>query len=317
MDSIAPEILDRVRARVGQVIRRKYRVDSLLGVGGMASVFAVTHRNGSRAALKVLHPELAQSADIRSRFLREGYVANRIDHPGVVRIIDDDDDDEFKTVFLVMELLDGETVADRIVRSGGRLAVDHARDIADRALDVLAAAHDEGVVHRDIKPENLFLTRSDELKVLDFGIARVLDGTGGTRTGQLLGTPAFMSPEQAGGRVREIDARTDLWAVCALLFNLLSGSYVHDSQHAMALLVYAATQPARPIESVAPSLPPGLAAVVNRALELDREKRWPSARAMQSALRGKSSGAAQRARPVLEIGVKAQTLIQGSGDPET
>jgi serine/threonine-protein kinase len=274
----------RIRQRVGSTLRGKYRLDRLLGVGGMAAVFEATHRNGGRVAIKVLHPDLARFPDVRSRFLREGYVANRIANPGVVRVVDDDEDDLEKTVFLVMELLEGETAEARRERFGGRLSLVETLDTCDRVLEVLAVAHEQGIVHRDVKPDNLFLTTAGELKVLDFGIARLLDGTNATGSGELLGTPAFMSPEQANGRTREIDPRTDLWSVGAVFFTLLTGAEVHEAATSPEQLIYAATQPARPIETLAPWLERSLAATVNRALAFDRVSRWPSARAMQQAL---------------------------------
>jgi serine/threonine-protein kinase len=282
--SLAPEAAHRIQQRVGTVVRGKYRLDRLLGMGGMAAVFEATHRNGSRVALKVLHPELARVEEVRNRFLREGYVANRIAHPGVTRVIDDDDDDDGRTVFLVLELLAGETVDQRLERVGGRLPLAEALSIADRALDVLAAAHAQGVVHRDIKPDNLFLTDDDRLKVLDFGIARLLDGTGTTRTGQLMGTPAFMSPEQANGRVHEVDGRTDVWSVGAVMFTTITGAPVHGGATPMEQTIFAATQPARPLESVAPWIARDVAEIVNRALAFEREERWPTAPAMRAAL---------------------------------
>ena len=286
------DAVQRMHQRVGTLVRSKYRLERLLGVGGMAAVFEATHRNGGRVALKVLHPELARFPDVRTRFLREGYVANRIAHPGVVRIMDDDEDEVEKTVFLVMDLLDGETVEGRRERYGGRLPQVETLDDCDRVLDVLAVAHEQGIIHRDIKPDNLFLTRRGELKVLDFGIARLLDGTGATGSGDLLGTPAYMSPEQANGRIRQVDARSDLWSVGALLFTLLTGSEVHEAATPAEQLIYAATQPARPIESLTPWLEHDVAALVNGALAFDQSARWPSARAMQTALRTTAAFAA-------------------------
>ena len=284
MPALPTAIIERSARRVGSVIRRKYRLDALLGVGGTAAIFAATHRNGSRVALKVLHPELSSIAEVQTRFLREGYVANRIPHSGVVRIIDDDDDDELETVFLVVELLEGGTLAERAAALGGRLQLEEARDHTVSVLDVLEAAHVEGVVHRDVKPENVFLTTANELKILDFGIARLLDGTGATRSGQLLGTPAFMAPEQAGGRVREVDARSDVWSAGALLFSLLAGRHVHVARSAPEQMLFAATHDAPSLRSIVPSADPELARVVDRALQRDRDGRWPSAGAMRDAL---------------------------------
>ncbi len=283
--SLSIDLIERIRSRVGKTVRGKYRLDRLIGIGGTAAVFEATHRNGSRVALKELHPEYARLEEVRTRFLREGYVANRVGHPAVTRVLDDDDDDETMTVFLVMELLEGETVEALWERQARHLPLPMVLGYADQLLDVLAAAHEQGIVHRDVKPENLFHTRGGMLKVLDFGIARLLDGTGATRSGQLLGTPEFMAPEQANGAVRQIDARTDLWSVGAVIYTLVSGSAVHAGRSAHEQIVYAATQQARPVELVAPGIGRDVAAVVNRALAFQQEARWQSAREMQAALR--------------------------------
>lgn len=282
---LSPDVVTRARQRVGSFVRRKYHLDALVGIGGTAAVYAATHRNGTRFALKVLHPELASIADIQTRFLREGYVANRIAHEGVVRVVDDDDDDAFHTVFLVLELLEGETIAERVAQDARAASMDEIVHWGDRLLDILAAAHDVGVVHRDIKPENLFLTRSGTLKLLDFGIARLLDGSSATRSGQLLGTPAFMSPEQASGHARDVDARSDLWSAGAVLFRLLADRPVHLARSPAEQMLFAATQPAPKLETVVPGVSARLGNVVDRALAFERERRWQDARTMRTALR--------------------------------
>ncbi len=275
-------------ARVGQTLRGKWRLDALLGVGGMACVFAATHRNGSRGAVKLLHREQALDAATRERFLREGYVANRVAHPGVVAILDDDVTED-QSVYLVMELLEGETLGARAAAyPGRRLPVPEALDAADQLLDVLAAAHAKGIVHRDIKPDNLFWTRDRRLKVLDFGIARMHEVSGAserTQTGAVFGTPAYMPPEQALGETAAINALTDLWAAGATLFTLLSGRKVREDKTANRVLLAAMTQPAPPLAGVAPDLPPALAAIVDRSLAFDQSGRFPDAATMQRALR--------------------------------
>ncbi len=268
------------------MLRGKYRIVSVLGVGGMATVYAAVHRNGSRFAVKMLHEELSQRADIRARFLREGYVANRVGHPGAVSILDDDVTDG-GAAFLVMELLRGETLRARVRRAGGRLPCREALALGRQLLDVLAAAHAKGVIHRDIKPDNLFLTTERVLKVLDFGIARVEDELGAqhaTETGTRLGTPAYMPPEAALGRTGDVDARTDLWSAGATLFTLISGQQVHEAETVAELAVRAATVPARSLASVAGDAPPDVVALVDRALGFRREDRWPSAPAMRDAI---------------------------------
>src|SRR5262249_45188027 len=153
---------NRAKARVGHVLDDKWTLERLLGVGGMAAVYAARHRNGAKAAVKVLHAELAADGDVRERFLREGRAANKVDHPGAVQVLDDDtvrDGEDAGAAYLVMELLDGESVLDRARRNGGPLGEKEVLAIAESVLDVLVAAHDHGIVHRDLKPENLFISR--------------------------------------------------------------------------------------------------------------------------------------------------------------
>lgn len=280
-------LIVRARERVGMVLQDKWRIDKLIGVGGMAAVYSATHRNQKRVALKVLHQELAGDNEIRTRFLREGYAANTIAHEGAVSVLDDFAGDGL--AFLVMELLDGETVEARWLRKGNRLELREVLIIAEQLLDVLAAAHAKDVVHRDIKPENLFLTRQGALKVLDFGIARIFEAQQSkkqTRAGTVMGTPAFMAPEQALARWDLVDGRTDLWAVGATMFTLLSGRYVHEGQTGNEQLILSATTPARSVATVATGLPRSVVATIDRALLFERERRWPDARAMQDAVRG-------------------------------
>jgi len=287
------------RRWVGRVLRERWRIDERLSRGGVGTVYAATHmNNGSRAAIKVLHPEFARDPDTKSRFLQEGYAANQVNHPGVVRIIDDDTTEDGHP-FLVMELLEGELLEKRRVRKDGTLPLNEVYEIADQLLDVLAAAHEKGIVHRDIKPENLFITREGRLKVLDFGFAQMKSGFRHeqTATGFLLGTPGFMSPEQAVGNRAQIDAQTDIWAVGATLFTLISGEPVHDGQSAAEMLVAAANYPPRSLATVMSGLPPALVTLVDRALAFDKRDRWPSARAMQSALRELVARAAGPTRP--------------------
>ncbi len=271
----------------GRVLRGKWRIDGRISRGGVGTVYAATHQNnGSRVAIKVLNPEFSRDQDVRSRFLQEGYAANQVNHPGVVKIIDDDVTEE-GFAFLVMELLEGELLEARRVRKGGMLPLREVYEVADQLLDVLEAAHDKGIIHRDIKPENLFLTNEGRLKVLDFGFAQMKRGLRKERTvtGFLLGTPGFMSPEQSIGDRAQVDTRTDIWAVGATLFNLLSGRPVHEGETAVAMLAATASQPARSLSSVMSGLPHLLVQIVDRAIAFDKDDRWPSARSMRAALR--------------------------------
>jgi serine/threonine protein kinase/tetratricopeptide (TPR) repeat protein len=283
----ASEQLARAERRLGSLLCGRYRLERLLGIGGMAAVYEGVHRAGNRVAVKYLHERLLSDSDALTRFRREAYVANRIGHAGALPVIDDGVAED-GGIFLVMPLLEGESLRSRWERLGSRLPRNEVAALAVRTLDVLSAAHGKGIIHRDIKPENLFLTTEAELFVLDFGIARLLDKTdllAATSTGQALGTPAFMAPEQARGLTRNIDARTDVWAVGATMFTLLTGRLVHEGETGSEVLAFAATRPARKIGSIQPDLPEAFQSVVDRALLFDREERWGSAIEMRDALR--------------------------------
>lgn len=274
----------RAQGRVGSSLRGdKYAIDRLLGVGAMGAVYAATHRNGMRVAIKILHPELSGVAEVRRRFLREGYLANRINHAGAVKIIDDDVDTD-GTTFLVMELLEGRTLESEWQSAGNLLSPARVAVLTDRVLDVLCAVHAEGIVHRDVKPDNVFLTANGGLKLLDLGIARLVESRSHTASGQMMGTPGFAAPEQAGGFVSQIDPRTDLYSVGAMMFTLITGQLVHTGASATEQMILAATTPARSVFDVWPDAPAGVANVVDVALSFDKTKRWADAAQMRRAL---------------------------------
>jgi serine/threonine-protein kinase len=311
------DILRIARERVGRVLLGKYRLEKVLGVGGMAAVYLATHRNAKQFALKMLHPEISMRENIRTRFLREGYVANSVKHPGAVAVMDDDVTED-GSAFLVMELLEGLPVDELWARAGKRLPLPVALSVADALLDVLAAAHARGIVHRDLKPPNLFITHDGALKVLDFGIARLLDDTSGgqvTATGAMMGTPAFMAPEQALAKASEVDGQTDLWAVGATIFSLLTGQFVHTGDNGPQLLVNAATKPARSIGEVATDVPPAIATVIDRALAFGKGDRWASATEMRDALRAACVEATGAPIPPLPRGEAAVSALANTYPP--
>src|ERR1700683_574294 len=164
MSSTDDELVVRARARLGTVLRGKYRLDRVLGIGGMATVYAATHRNGNEFAVKVLHADLSMRSEIRSRFLREGHAAGSVKHPGAVQVLDDDVAED-GSAFLVMELLRGESVEILWERRHQRLPLKLVVGMGIQLLDVLEAAHARGVIHRDIKAANVFLTSTGHLKV--------------------------------------------------------------------------------------------------------------------------------------------------------
>jgi serine/threonine protein kinase len=279
----------RAKDRVGATLGDKWRLDVLLGVGGMAAVYAATHRNnGSRAAVKVLHPWMSSNPFVRQRFLLEGWLANAVGHEGAVKVLDDDESED-GSLFLVTELLEGETLEDRRLRLGGRLPCDEVLLVTDQVLSVLMAAHAKGVVHRDLKPENLFLTRAGQIKVLDFGIARIRELTVATSTTEsremVGGTPAYMAPEQARGLTDAVDERSDLWACGATMFCLLSGHTVNEGTTSNDQISSASSHVAPPLSWVAPDVDAQVAALVDRALQFSKDDRWPDATSMRQAVR--------------------------------
>ncbi|MBX7197593.1 MAG: serine/threonine protein kinase, partial [Sandaracinaceae bacterium] len=270
--------------RAGDLVAGKYRIHDLLGHGGMGRVYSATNEStGKSVALKYILD--ASSDDARARFAREARAAGRIHHPNVVDVYDTVE--HAGTTCIVMELLRGESLAARLARSP-RLPIQEAIAIAIEVARGIAAAHDQGVIHRDLKPGNLFLPDSDgrlRVKVLDFGISKILeaDPQHVTNTGVVLGTPHYLSPEQVRGRT-DIDARVDVYAIGAVLYEMLTGRPPHEHTHLPALLVEIAT-----VVPVAPHLvreevPRALSDLTMRALAKDPDARIATARELADAL---------------------------------
>ena len=271
--------------RLGTTLKGKWKLLRLVGTGGSACVYEAEHRNGKRVAIKMLDPELSSESITRERFLREGYLGNSVNHPGAV-VADDDDMGSDGCAFLVLEFLDGESLESRRLRKG-TLESSEVLSLMDQVLDVLAAAHQVGIVHRDINPDNLFLTTERQIKLLDFGIAANAKAisSGQTQQGSLMGTPAFMSPEQARGRWNQVDARSDIWSVGASIFTLLAGRHVHDAETVNETVALAITRHAQPLASVVPGIERSVAELVDKAIQYDPAERYQSAEEMQEALR--------------------------------
>ena len=283
--SAAPRVL------VGTVLARRWRVLHKLGDGGMGEVFAaepLDPSGASRAALKVLRPEFVSDGHVRSRFLDEARTCMRLVHPNIARVLECAQAED-GTPFLVMELLDGVPLG-AYTRDGGRVPVAQAVPILQGILAGLAAAHALGIVHRDLKPDNVMLSRDAAgtfvVKVLDFGIAKVMDVAGGmgfrTRTGMVLGTPAYMSPEQARS-ARDVDQRADLWSAGVLFYEMLTGRQAFPAPTEFARLAALLSVDPEPLDLSDPALTP-LAAFVARALQKDRNDRFSSAHEMSRAL---------------------------------
>jgi len=276
--------------QIGTTLGGKYLLTRLLGEGGMGRVFAAEHAVlGKEVAVKVLLPRLAGHEETGERFLREARAASAMDHPGIIKVMDADRD-ESGALYMVMELLEGESLAALLERRR-RLGVGETVEIARELLDAVACAHDHQIVHRDLKPDNIFLTEDgrhgSRLRVLDFGISRVLgpdaDALRLTLTGTILGTPFYMSPEQARGE-RDIDHRADLWAVGVVLYEMLSGARPYRGTSYNEVMLRIATEPIPPLEEAAPDTPAAMVAFVEGALAKDPAGRYGSAAEMAAAL---------------------------------
>ncbi len=270
-------------AQIGRTLSERWTLRRVIGLGGSAVVFEAEHKTGSRVAIKVLRPEHLSIAPMMGRFLREAYVANKVDHAGVVRVIDDGVTEE-GAPFLVMDLLIGETLRERVERVGP-LSGSAATDLGVAVLLVLERAHERGIIHRDLKPDNVFFDEEQRVRVLDFGIARMtVAGADLTETGLGMGTSAYMPPEQARGEWKAVGPATDLWALAATLMYALTKRPPHVAENAQQTLIAAATLPAPKIGTLAARLTPALAKVIDQALAFDPEDRPKDAETMRTAL---------------------------------
>src|SRR5215471_6448151 len=277
---------------LGSVVDSRYELLRLLGSGGMGAVYEALHRGtGRRVAVKLIaRPDLSDDDEVLVRFQREAQVAARVDTPHIVNIIDAGRDRASGLPFIAMELLDGYDVKELVAHMGA-LSPELALRIGAQACSGLSKAHAAGIVHRDIKPANLFLARRPDgsviVKLLDFGIAKLpadllasIEGGRVTVTGKLLGSPLFMSPEQAQG-LKTLDHRTDIWSLGAVLYEALAGHAPFSGFNTVGQIIVAiCSHPPPDLEQVANWVPPAAAAFVRRAMSIDVGRRYPTAGAM-------------------------------------
>lgn len=287
----------------GTLILNRYRLESLLGRGGMGSVWKAEHvQLKSPVAVKLLDPSIATNEQVLARFLREAQAAASLRSPHVVQIFDYGVEDG--TAFIAMEMLQGQSLNERITAQG-KLSPEDTFRFLQQVLRAIGKAHEAGIVHRDLKPDNIFICQDEPefAKVLDFGVAKVkngeLAGSAGSRTqtGMMIGTPYYMSPEQT--QAKDIDPRADLWAIGVIAFECLTGRrpFLGDSFGELVLGIN--TRPI-PVPSQIAPVPAGFDEWFVKATQRDRERRFQSAREMAEEL-AKVGGA---------LGVAAKASVQ-------
>ena len=274
--------------RIGSMVAGKYHLRRILGVGGMGAVYEAMHTFTEReVAVKLLHEDFAMLPSVAKRFLAEAKATIDIKHPSIVEVLDAGQERDGK-LYLVFEMLRGKSFASAL--RAKTMSLEELVEAFAYLYDALTVAHERGIVHRDIKPENIFITDEDEypdrVKLIDFGIARRVTGRVGdglTQVGAVLGTPLYMSPELMMGEA--VDPAADLWSMGVMMYRAFGGRLPFKGKTPEELLRCIVMKKAPVLSELAPNLPIELATIVERALHVDRKKRWPTAVEVSEALR--------------------------------
>jgi len=293
----------QARSSLGRVIGQRYRTDTIIGIGGMGSVYGATHLAlGKSFALKILHPAYTRDPGLIARFMREARAASQTGHPNIVDVVDVGTTEE-GDVYFAMELLEGQDLR-RVISHAGPLAVRRAVHIARQVCRALSAAHEAGIIHRDLKSENIFLTPRgkdpDFVKVLDFGICKQVGAAvSDTSPGIVIGSPGYMAPEQGTGQ--EASIASDIYATGCILFEMLAGVLPFVGESAIDVIQKKTTMDAPPVTVARPEVPEPLAKVVTRCLQRRPEDRPASMRALEYELTRAVDGRASAVAAVLGL----------------
>ncbi len=283
---------------IGKTIGGRYQIEELLGQGGMSAVYKATDPNLRRAvAVKIIHSHLSNDQEFVRRFEEEAAAVAQLRHPNIIQV--HDFSHEGAAYFIVFEYIPGESLQERLKRlntGGGQMDYQEATNVAADVADALEFAHEQGLIHRDVKPANVMINVRRQPILMDFGIAKIVGGAQHTATGAVLGTARYMSPEQIRGQ--RIDARTDVYSLGAMLFEMVSGRPPFEADSAMTLMMMHVQDPVPDLGQLRPDVPLGLTAVIHKALEKEPANRFQTAAEMAAALRATKSEAAAVAAPV-------------------
>jgi serine/threonine protein kinase/tetratricopeptide (TPR) repeat protein len=306
--------------RVGLVIGKRYRIEGLIGVGGMGAVYQAKHLAlGKSYALKILHEVYGRDPDIIDRFMREARAATQTGHPNIIDVNDIGTIGKGGDLYYVMELLDG-TNLHRVIRDGGALAVRRSVHVARQICRALSAAHDAGIIHRDLKSENIVLTSKgsdpDFVKVLDFGICKQVDRGDSAKTtpGMVMGSPDYMAPEQAAGA--EATTKSDIYALGTILYEMLAARLPFQGRNAIDVLMQKGARPAPHIQDLRTDTPDALASVIGRCLDRAPENRPESMKTLEYELTRAVDGRASAVAAVMGIKMPDEDVLSATNPPE-
>ena len=266
---------------IGKRLDGRYSIEGLVGVGGMANVYRGTDlKTGNRIAVKVLKEEFLDNEELVRRFKNESKAISILSHPNIVKVYDVSVTDKLQ--YIVMEYVDGITLKEYLKQRGGALTWKEVVHFATQVLSALQHAHSKGIIHRDVKPQNIMLLADGSIKMMDFGIARFSRAQSQTVSDKAIGSVHYISPEQAKGE--RTDARTDIYSVGVMLYEMLSGRLPFDGDGAVSIAIMQISEKPKPLAEIAPNTPAGLRQITEKAMEKDPDKRYQSAQEMLDAI---------------------------------